>query len=222
MFLRRAVDSVCAQVYSNWELIITDDGSTDETPEVIKSLQQRLGPDRLKAQRTAGAGVCAARNNALARARGEFVVYIDDDNAMHPLWLKAVAWAFAQFPDRNVGYGGCIIDDVRRVHGRSAGELPAYYLESFDRSRIKQCNYIDIGQMAHRRTLAEAHFDENLAGMGDWDLILRLTRDEEPLVIPAIACFYSTAAEGRLSAQTGFYDEIERVQRKHRLLSADG
>lgn len=218
--LPRAIDSVVAQFYSNWEIVLTDDGSTDNTPKVLDELRAKLGVARLNAERASAGGVCAARNHALARARGEFVVYLDDDNVMHPLWLKAVVWAFSQFPDKEVAYGGCVVDDVRRMNGKDAGDLPVYNLMPFDRNRLMRSNFIDIGQVAHRRVLPEARFDEKLAGVGDWDLLLRMTRDRDPLVIPAIATFYSTNAANRLSCDPAFYDDIDRVRNKLGKLSA--
>lgn len=212
--LRRAVESVCAQVYSHWEIVLTDDGSTDATPAVVEQLRHRLGDQRLKAARIVPSGVCAARNHALSRSRGEFIVYLDDDNVMHPLWLKAVVWAFSQSTDVDVVYGGRVVDDMRRMTGRDSGDLPAYHLDSFDRRRLVNGNFVDIGQIAHRRGLPEAHFDEELGGVGDWDLLLRLTREKEPLVIPVIACFYSTAEANRLTADPAFGDDVARVRQK--------
>lgn len=212
--LPRAVDSVVAQVYPNWEIILTDDGSTDNTPVVLDQLRAQLGEARLNIERASGGGVCAARNLALARAQGEFIVYLDDDNIMHPLWLKAVVWAFLQFPDKDVAYGGCVVDDIRRMNGKDSGDLPAYNLYPFDRNRLRRGNFIDIGQVAHRRGLPEARFDEKLAGVGDWDLLLRMTCDRDPLVIPAIATFYSTSAADRLSCDPAFYDDVDRVKKK--------
>jgi len=214
--LGRAVDSVCAQIYPRWEIIVVDDGSTDCTPAVVQQLRNKLGDDRLQTLRISHSGVCAARNRALARARGEFVVYLDDDNFMAPLWLKAVVWAFSQRPDVDVVYGGIIVDDLRRLNRRDSGDLPAYYLHPFDRDQLLQDNLADIGQIAHRRGLPEARFDETLREMGDWDLLLRLTREKAPLVIPALACFYSTQAPDRLSGGPTYDADAARVREKAR------
>ena len=214
--LRNAVESVCAQVYPCWEIVVVDDGSTDCTPAVVEQLRNKLGDDRLQALRIPQSGVGAARNHALARARGEFIVYLDDDNLMHPLWLKAVVWAFLQRPDVDVIYGGIIIDDVRRVRGQDAGDLPAYFLHPFSRQRLVEDNLADMGQIAHRRGLSEARFDESLPTMGDWDLLVRLTREKAPLVIPVLACFYSTQAPDRLSAGSTCDADAARVREKAR------
>ena len=197
--LPRAVASVRAQVYPTWEIVLVDDGSTDDTPAVVEGLRADLGPDRLRSIRVPHGGVCAARNHALASAKGALIAYLDDDNTMHPLWLKVVAWAFAQRPDVDVVYGGIVIDDLLRVDRRDAGALPSYHLHQFDRGRLASTNLADMGAIAHRRGLAEARFDETLRQMGDWDLLVRLTREKAPLVLPAIACFYHTDSPNRLT-----------------------
>ena len=64
-------------------------------------------------------------------------------------------------------------------------------------------NLADMGALAHRAGLPEARFDPALVCSGDWDLLLRLTGDRDPLVLPAIACIYATDAPGRLSDEHG-------------------
>jgi len=214
--LPRAVSSVRSQAYAHWEIVVVDDGSTDETSRVLERLGDELGPERLKALRTPPGGVCAARNHGLAAAKGSLIAYLDDDNAMHPLWLKAVAWAFWQRPDVDVLYGGVIVDDFLRLNRRSAGALPSYHLVAFDRARVVQENLADIGAIAHRSGLPEARFDESLREMGDWDLLVRLTRDKAPLVLPTVACFYSTAGADRLSGGPTFETDAARVKTKAR------
>ncbi|MGH7421349.1 MAG: glycosyltransferase family 2 protein [Candidatus Rokuibacteriota bacterium] len=210
--LPRAVASVRAQAYPTWEIVLVDDGSTDDTEAVVEMLQGELGPDRLRSIRVPPAGVCAARNHALASAKGSLIAYLDDDNTMHPLWLKVVAWGFAQRPDVDVVYGGVVVDDLLRVNRRDAGALPSYHVNEFDRGRLASMNLADMGAIAHRRGLAEARFDETLREMGDWDLLVRLTRDKAPLVLPAIACFYHTDSPNRLSGGPTFKADGRRVR----------
>lgn len=212
--LSRAVASVRAQRYATWEIVLVDDASTDDTPAVVARLQAELGPDRLQSIRVLPGGVCAARNRALASAKGSLIAYLDDDNTMHPLWLKAVAWAFAQRPDVDVVYGGIVVDDLLRVNRRASGMLPSYHLHQFDREQLVSNNLADMGAIAHRRGLAEARFDETLREMGDWDLLVRLTRDKAPLVLPALACFYHTDSPNRLSGGPTAGADALRVRTK--------
>lgn len=212
--LPRAVASVRAQRYATWEIVLVDDASTDDTPAVVESLKAELGPDRLRSIRSLPGGVCAARNHALASARGSLIAYLDDDNTMHPLWLKAVAWAFVQRPDVDVLYGGIVVDDLLRVNRRDSGRLPSYHLFQFDRGHLASNNLADMGAIAHRHGLAEARFDETLREMGDWDLLIRLTREKAPLVLPAIACFYHTDSPNRLSGGPTAKADALRVRAK--------
>jgi glycosyltransferase involved in cell wall biosynthesis len=199
--LGRAIESVLGQRYGNWELLVCDDGSTDETAAVVEAVgdpRVRYLPD--PAGRSGGSG--AARNRGIEAARGQLIAYIDDDNRMHPLWLKCVAWAFEQRPDTEVLYGGIVIDNTGRLHLEPVQEMPSAWMESYDRDAVVSSNIADMSAIAHRAGLPEAHFDEELHTMGDWDLFLRLTAGREPLTLPAIACFYFTDAENRMSDLT--------------------
>jgi predicted O-methyltransferase YrrM len=210
--LRRAVESVLAQTYERWELLIVDDGSEDETPAVVASFDD----PRVRGTRIDHGGVCAARNAALELAAGDLVAYLDDDNTMHPGWLKSAVWAFEQRPSVEVLYGALVIDDLARTRRRSSGELPSIYLNPYDRAALADWNLADTSAIVHRAGLSEARFDESLQLMSDWDLLARLTTDRDPLVLPAIACFYSTDAPDRISGGPSEAADVELVRRRVR------
>ena len=203
--LRTAVESVVAQRYGRWELLIVDDGETD-VDEVVSG----FGDPRIRLLRGPRNGVGAARNMALAEARGDLVAYLDDDNRMQPLWLKAVVWAFVQRPDVDVMYGARIVEDTGGI-GRRDNLWAGLQFERFHRRRLEEGNYIDLGSLVHRAGLPEASFDEGLLAYGDWDLLLRLTRIRPPMALPVIACSYSTSAPDRLQnhpAHSTFHDTV--------------
>ena len=210
--LPRAVATVLAQRYTNWELLIVDDASTDATAEVLAGFDD----PRIRTFTGQGRGVCAARNVAIGAVGGTLVAYLDDDNRMHPDWLGSVAWAFEQHPETEVLYGAFVIDDLRRAQRRGAGDLPRLVLTRYERSALEQHNITDIGAIAHRAGLPEAHFDEELREMGDWDLFLRLTRDTVPLTLPAVACYYESDATDRLSAGPTHGVDGDRIRSKVR------
>jgi hypothetical protein len=210
--LRRAIASVLAQTYPHWELLIVDDGSVDDTPALLAG----IGSERVRAFRGHGAGPCATRNIALAHARGEIIAYVDDDNTMHPGWLKAVVWGFEQRPETEVLYGAFVVDDTARLLKVDRGDLPRLYFHRYDHRAVAQDNIADMGCIAHRAGLAEAHFDESLREMGDWDLFLRLTRERPPLALPAIACFYTTDAPNRLTNGPTHTVDAATVRAKNR------
>jgi glycosyltransferase involved in cell wall biosynthesis len=210
--LPRAIASVTRQTYVNWELLVVDDASADATAAVIAGISDK----RVKGFRGKGGGVCAARNIGLSQARGSLVAYLDDDNIMHPGWLKAVVWAFEQHPATQVLYGAFIVDDKARLAGHGRGQLPQLYFHGYDYRAAARHNVADMGCIAHRAGLPEARFDESLREMGDWDLFLRLTRQSEPFALPAIACFYTTDAPSRLSGGPTFHSDLAAVRAKNR------
>ncbi len=193
--LRRAIDSVIGQRYSRWELLVVDDGGEAGSRSVVDA----VGDDRISWRRIVHRGACAARNAALEAATGEIIAYLDDDNVMDDHWLYSVVWAFEQQPNLNVLYGAFVIDDVLRVGGEASGAMPRTFLHSWSREALRRGNLADMGAIAHRSGMEQARFDESLEAMGDWEILLRLTEDSDPLVLPAIACYYLTDDPRRLT-----------------------
>jgi hypothetical protein len=210
--LARAIASVAAQSYGGWELLVVDDARRDGTAALLAEAAE----PRLKALRGEGKGACAARNLALAAAAGAIIAYLDDDNMMHPQWLKAVAWAFAARPEIDVLYGAFLVDDPDRIMGAGAGALPRLYFHPYDHRAAARDNVADMGCIAHRAGLPGARFDEGLREMGDWELLLRLTRDKAPLPLPVLACFYTTDAPNRLSNGPTHAADLALVRERHR------
>jgi glycosyl transferase family 2 len=208
--LSRAIASVTEQSYPHWQLVIVDDGSDDGTAVFLAELDR----PNVTVVRQNHSGLSSARNAGLDRAVGDYVAYLDDDNVMHPDWLRVVVWAFDQYPKASVVLGCRIIDDWDRALGGLPGGNAKLQVPVFDRAALSRGNIADIGMVAHRRALPGAHFDEQLTTLEDWDLLLRLTDDRPPLVIPAIACLYTTTAPGRLSDRGLDAEDRRRVTDK--------
>ena len=83
-FLPNTINSVIKQTYSNWELIIIDDGSTDHTKQVVASFQD----ERIKYIYQENAERSAARNNGIKNATGEWVCFLDSDDYYLPNHLE--------------------------------------------------------------------------------------------------------------------------------------
>ena len=86
-YLRECLESVLAQSFSDWEVIVVDDGSTDSTAAIAQSFSDR--DNRVRVLSTVNRGVSAARNAALGVARGEWVTFLDSDDLLPPGALAA-------------------------------------------------------------------------------------------------------------------------------------
>ena len=93
--LRKAVASVAGQDFprQDYEVVIVDNGSTDETPEVVQEFQ---GLVRIRYVREERIGLCIARNTGWRAAEGRYIAFFDDDASAHPGWLLAIRRAFEQ------------------------------------------------------------------------------------------------------------------------------
>ena len=102
-----AVRSVQAQRFADWELIVVDDGSADDTAAVMSTFAQDA---RIRCLRQEHAGQCKARNHGLAHARAPLIAYLDSDNVWYPGFLAAAVGAFAAKPETDCLYGAMVTD----------------------------------------------------------------------------------------------------------------
>ncbi len=84
--LPRSIASVLAQTFTDWELIVIDDGSTDSTAEAVATWQEQS--DQIRYVRQANQGVGAARNRGVAEVRGEYIAFLDSDDEYCPAHLE--------------------------------------------------------------------------------------------------------------------------------------
>jgi glycosyltransferase involved in cell wall biosynthesis len=105
-FLAEALASIEAQTYCHWELIIVDDGSTDETSAVLERLVPQC-PQPIRVVRQANAGAYAARNTGLEHASGDAVAFFDSDDVWLPHHLERCAQALMGHPDVDWVFGAC-------------------------------------------------------------------------------------------------------------------
>ena len=98
--IEECIASVFAQSYQNFEIIIVDDGSSDNTYKICHSLAE--ADPRIKLFAMDHGGVSAARNKALDVATGEFIFFLDSDDVIHPSLLEALVTGMKK-NDANIG-----------------------------------------------------------------------------------------------------------------------
>lgn len=182
--LPSAIASIQAQSYEHWELLIVDDGSRDATPSVVADY---LKDPRIRLLESGGKGVAAARNAAMAQAKGQLFAYLDSDNSWQPECLE-IAASYLLEHDFELVYSALQANDGWRTR---------YVGADFDYTDLSHRNFIDINVMLHRRELYDRRggCDEALKRMSDWDLVLRYAKDSRVGYAPFIGCVY----DGRLT-----------------------
>lgn len=207
--LMEAIQSVLGQSYQRFELVIMDDSDGEETQELLAELHdERVRVVRTAARRGAG----AAFNVGLEAASGDLIAFLDDDNLMHPDWLRSVVWAFTTFSDVDVLYGARANEDPGAQRGIRSKMLPTLEFAHYDRERHERANYVDRNTIAFRSSLRHIRYDESLNAAFDWDQSLRLFAEAEPLALPALSCYYRTVVPGRVSDAAGQRESVRRVR----------
>lgn len=117
-----SVDSVIKQSYRPLEIIIVDDGSTDETPDVMEDLFRRW-PDLVKVVRQANAGPGPARQHGLELARGDFVQFLDSDDLLLPNKFSCQVAALVANPEAQICYGRSYEENFLKLPLRREGPM---------------------------------------------------------------------------------------------------
>ena len=174
--LPEALASVFAQTFTDYEIIVVNDGSPDDTRDYLLPLAE-AGKVRYVEQANAGQG--AARNRGIAEARGEFIALLDDDDRWTPDKLEWQVAALRENPAAVLVYG-----DYTRLEAN--GELSAYVPKDCPSGRVydafrRQCWLLSPGQALIRASALKAAggFDPAIWGSDDWDLYIRLAKQGE-------------------------------------------
>jgi glycosyltransferase involved in cell wall biosynthesis len=185
-FLRSAIATVLGQTFEDFELLVIDNGSTDNTRQVVTSIDDK----RIKYLRIAvNDGVSPARNLGINNSDGKYVAFLDDDDEWLSRKLERQVSILENRPSKVGGvYTGCIVID--RTTGRTVREImPQKRGDLFNDLCIT--NYVGTAStvLLSRECLNKVGlFDENLRYAEEYDLWIRVARQfhfeciQEPLV----------------------------------------
>ncbi len=173
--LKRAVESVYTQTFTDIEIIIVDDGSSDSTPELIGSLD--LAPRFIRIPHS---GVSRARNVGIDASRGEWIAFLDSDDYWLPGKLRKQMdyLRSAVPPDGTESYLVCHTNEVWIRNGKriNQGKRHAKKEGWFFLPSLNLCLISPSSVLIHRSVLrATGYFDEGFRFVEDYDLWLRIT-----------------------------------------------
>lgn len=181
-FLPETLNSILNQTYNNWECIIVDDGSPDNTVEVANSFASR--DRRFKILSQENQGLAMARNNGIAASRGYFILPLDSDDMIDSTYLEKAVDYFKKRPDTKLVY--CEAD--RFGQKEEYWNLPQYNYEDeiwrnciFCSSVYKRADYDNT-----------VGYNPNMkGGFEDWDFWLSLLKPEDHVYrIPEVLFHY--------------------------------
>lgn len=171
--MRRAMRSVLSQTMPNWELIVIDDASTDETRTVLERFAA-ADPRIRRLHIPARNGAAAARNRGLDAARGEFVSFIDDDDE----WLECKLEHHAAVLAGAAADTGVVHGPFIEIHADGGERLAGEYCAPDGRALN---DLLSGNRLGHSTVTARTSsvrrvgaFDERLPRLQDWDLWIRL------------------------------------------------
>lgn len=186
--LGATIESVLAQTYPHWQLVVVDDGSEDDTPAL---LERYAHDERIEVVRhDVNRGVAAAHNSGVRRATGRYLAYLGSDNTWKPDFLELMVRHLVHSGDR-VAYAVTALVEQGGRGRRLFRGLP------FDREHLRERNYIDEIVVVHERSLIDevGGFDESLRRYVDWDLLVRLADRTDFGFVPFIATEYDVWSE---------------------------
>jgi O-antigen biosynthesis protein len=168
--LECAVGSVKNQIYTNWELCIADDASTD--PQTIALLREiETSDERIRVVwREENGHISRASNSAIEIAEGDFVGFLDHDDELSTHTLGSVVLWLSEHPEADLLYSD---EDKIDRHGH---RFEPFFKGDFDPLLLLSKNYINHFTVIRRSVLLESQgFREGYEGAQDWDLFLRIT-----------------------------------------------
>ena len=169
-FLSEAIESALSQSYPNFEIIVVDDGSTDDTSEVASRYQ------KVRIVRQDNQGLPGARNAGLAESTGEYVVFLDADDRLLPEALEVGVRELEAHPECAFVSGRC--DNVA-ADGRPLPAPPRLHVEGDHyQALLRRCYIWPPGVVMYRRAVFECvgGFDPSYRSAEDYEMYLRIAR----------------------------------------------
>jgi len=173
-YVAEAIDSVIAQTYEDWELIVVDDGSTDATLS-IASTYADADPARIRILSQPNRGVVAARNAGIGISRGTFVAFLDSDDTWEPGKLASQIAVYEADPNAAFVYTGFTTIEADGSRLREVLPDPRFQGDISELLWLVDNEILGATLLVRRSTLlAVGMFDSRLAGAENLALRLRL------------------------------------------------
>lgn len=186
-YVAEGVRSALVQTYGHIEVIVVDDGSTDNSLEVLQSIHSKDNRLKVIVQNNKGAG--PARNRGLEESSGEFITFLDADDYWSPDCLEKLHGALLRM-DAQIAY--CGWQNIGVSGGRGDPYVPPdYSLGSKVEAVLSSCPWPIHAALTRREVIEQAGgFDESLTSCMDYDLWLRVAPFVKVVIVQEVLAFY--------------------------------
>ena len=186
--LNQSVCSVYEQSFSDLELIVVDDGSSDDSLSVLEKLSKQYTSLRYFSQKNKGAG--PARNRGLKEARGEMIAFLDADDSWHPDCLKKLHEKLTETKDTVIAY--CGWQNIGLDENRCKPFIPPNYEQPEKiETLLRGCRWPIHAALTRSDAMQKVGgFDETWTSCMDYDLWLRIASFNKIALVPEVLAFY--------------------------------
>ena len=214
-YIKETINSVLAQAYQNFEIIVINDGSTDQSSEIIKTIKH----DRIHLVEQENQGVSFSRNNGIALAKGEFIVFLDADDILHPNFLerriftlkKSAAIACASSVVLVAGKGNKIEENKKHFAANKSSQI----LKFNDGIVTCPSSYLFKTEFIKKHKIT---FNKNLQSSADKYFLLEVLKYGDITIIDSSPMYYRVLGDSMshkitknlLRDQIAFYYEIKK------------
>lgn len=193
-YLKRSIASIYAQTFKNFELIVVDDGSSDNSPTLLAELAKIN--DTMHIIHQSNGGVSAARNTGLRAVRGEFIAFLDADDTWDPGFLMKLYQVLQVLPDAVIAYCGW------QNTGLEANRCKPYIPPDYENSNkietfLKGCPW-PIHAALTRKSAIDAiqGFNQNLQLSEDYEMWLKIASFHKITLVPEVLAYYHHQQQG--------------------------
>ncbi|MGB3758606.1 MAG: glycosyltransferase [Rivularia sp. (in: cyanobacteria)] len=200
----KTINSVQNQSFSDWELIIINDGSNDGTLKLINSIND----SRLKVFSYKNGGLSVARNRGISHAKGEFIAFLDADDLWTPDKLELQLKALHRNPEAGVAYSWTYFMEEKGEYCHTDRQL---FFEGNVLANLLIDNFIASGSnpLIRKQAIESiGEFDPSVSGAADWDYWLRLAISWQFVVVPKPQIFYRLSSSS-MSSKVEFMEECQ-------------
>jgi len=172
-FVSQTIETVLNQTYPNWEMIVVNDGSKDDSPKIVSELSKK--DSRIRLINQSNSGSASARNNGLRNANGRFICFLDSDDLWEPEFLEE------QIDFLTKNNASIVSASYNRINDKNNKILKPFIIPTRMKysNILKTCSLSCLTTMYDKDKIGDVFFDESLMSMRDdhafWLSLLKKT-----------------------------------------------